>query len=325
MFDMRKMFFHFIYIVIVILLCLTTLEVYCRVKGMATLQHFRFTDFQNNKAFCPSTFLPFELIPNIPHWTNSFGMRDKERNINKPKGIYRIIIHGDSISMGSYPHNLEEQLNEDFNNKVEVWNCSIGGQGIREYYNYLKYRSLNYKPDMIIIGFCLNDFNLTPVMFKTADGELHCYRPFQVLKGNFDNWLYCHSNLYRFILATIEEKYFGKFSPYAFGTEYLGKIKAIAQERSIPLLAVIFPYFRSDSEESQEYKVMKRVINELNVECIDLHKIFKREERYKFLQKDHLTDFIHPNEEAHAIVAEVIRQHIKQKIEQEIKININEH
>ena len=188
---MRKGFLCIFYIIVVFLTCLAAVELYCRVKGIYSLPNFRQQDFGNNDIFATSNFLPFELAPNIPGFSNSLGMRDKEYDIEKPKGIYRIIVLGDSITMyGHYTDYLEDLLNKDFGNKIEVWNCSIGGHGIKDYYHNLKYRCLTYHPDMVIIGFCLNDFSLTAIMFRNKNGKLLCYRPFRLLKGEFDNWLY---------------------------------------------------------------------------------------------------------------------------------------
>jgi len=311
---MKKWLLYLIYIILILILCLATIEIYCRIKGISSLSQFKFTDFPSNNLFTTSSFLPFEIAPNIPGFSNSLGMRDKERNIRKAKGIYRIIVLGDSVTMyGHYTDYLEDLLNKDFNNKVEVWNCSIGGHGIKDYYYNLKYRCLKYHLDMVIIGFCLNDFILTPVMFKGRDGKLHCYRPFQLLKGEFDNWLYCHSNAYRFVLTKLEAKFSKNWDldPETFGRLYLEKIKNLTQEHRIPLLTVIFPYFVYDSEETSYYKIMKKVIDELNIECIDLHQVFKRQERQKFITR--AADYIHPNDEAHKIVASVLKKYLIDK------------
>jgi hypothetical protein len=311
---MKKCLLYIFYIIVVFLTCLAAIELYCKMKGICTLSQFRAQDFPNNKLFTTSDFLPFELTPNIPGYSNSLGMRDKEYGIEKPKGIYRIIVLGDSVTMyGRYTDYLEDLLNNDFGNKIEVWNCSIGGHGIKDYYYNLSYRCLHYQPDMVIIGFCLNDFSLTPVMFRDRRGTLLCYRPFRLLKGELDNWLYCHSRAYRLILSTLEARH---LIPYFYADEplgrlYLGKIKALAQQYNIPLLTLIFPYFRADSEESIEYKIMKKVIDELNIDCIDLHQVFRKEERLKFL--DNSNEYLHPNDAAHRIVAGVLEKYLIDK------------
>ena len=240
-------------------------------------------------------------------------MRDKERSIKKAPGVFRIVVLGDSITMfGRYTEHLEDILTGRHGLKVEVWNCSIGGHGIADYYHNLEHRVLGYKPDMVIIGFCLNDFQLTPVIFRGVDGKPHCYRPMRLLKGNFDNWLFYHSNLYRQLLTRLEARLQERrgLYPETVGRFYLRAIQELCRKRRLPLLSMIFPYFRYDSEETVEYQTMKKVIMESGVEWIDLHTAFSREERRRFLLWPSPPDDIHPNDEAHQIVAEVLAKHL---------------
>ena len=310
--SIKRSLFLILYIFIVILFSIVAIEFYCRFKGLGVLGKFRVSDYPSNEIFTPSNFLPYELSPNIPNFSNSLGMRDKEYNIKKPKNIFRIVVLGDSITMyGKYTDFLEDNLNEYFDDNIEVWNCSIGGHGVKEYYYNLNYRSIKYDPDMLIIGFCLDDFSPVRVMFKTKDGEKHCYRPFQINKGNFDNFLYCHSNFYRIVLSNIERNYIKRYapSPQKYGREYLGRIKDIALRKNIPLFGIIFPYYIPGSEEMAQYKVIKNVIEELDIEYIDLHKIFTRESRISYLDRPE-EDVVHPNENAHKVVADVLMKYI---------------
>lgn len=284
-------------------------EIYCRAKKICKLNEFRYNDWPSMKLFRPSNFLPYEVVPNIRGYTNSLGMRDKEYKLKKETGLYRIAVLGDSITMyGRYTDYLEELLNNRLKDRFEVWNCGIGGQGIKEYYYNFAYKYLKSEPDMLIIGFCLDDFEMTPVIFK-VDKTMRCYRPFRLFKHNWDNWLYCHSNFYRYILTVLEQKMAKKagISREGTGRLYMSKIKEIVAQKNIRFFVVIFPYFRNDSESTFHYKEMKKVIDELGIECIDLHNVFNKEERHKFITPP---DYIHPNYEAHRIVAEVLYRKI---------------
>src|SRR5437899_2847355 len=61
---------------------------------------------------------------------NSFGMRSRERSIDKPADVFRIVGLGDSVMFGwgvaeeeSYPSILERTLAERFpDRRFEVWN-----------------------------------------------------------------------------------------------------------------------------------------------------------------------------------------------------------
>lgn len=307
----KTIILYLAYLGAVLILGIFLAEFYCRIVGVCRLSSFRLRDYPNNEIYTTSYFLPSELSPNIAGFSNSLGMRDKEYKINKPPGVFRIIVLGDSITMfGKYTDYLEELLNKGSSVEREVWNCAIGGHNLKDYYYNLRYRSIKYDPDLLIIGLCLNDGHLSPVMFRTTDGRMHCYRPFKLLKGEFDNWFYCHSDLYRLILSNIETKFI-KQNPIdseSLARIYLSKIMNITKTHKIPLLLVIFPHLSPDSENTNEYKAIKGVVNELGIEHIDLHEVFKPQERHLYLDK--AEDIIHPNDNAHRIAAGVIAQYL---------------
>lgn len=311
-FFLKLLFFNFLVLLSSLIAFFFIAEVYCRVRKISSLDGFRYTDWPSMDIFRPSKFLPFEIVPNIPGYTNSLGMRDKEYKVQKEAGVYRIVVLGDSITMyGKYTDFLEEILNNKQKVRFEVWNCAIGGQGIKEYYYNLIHRALRFNPDMLIIGFCLNDFSLTPVIFKVGR-TMHCYRPFRLFKHDWDNWLYCHSNFYRSILVRLEQMKINKteIKDEEIGIFYLSKIKEIAVQRNTPFFVTIFPYFRSNSESTPEYITIKKVVEGLKIDCVDLHGVFNKDERCKFVTP---SDYIHPNDEAHRIAAEVLYRKITSK------------
>jgi len=96
---------------------------------------------------------------------NSFGFRDREWEVPKSEGIYRILLLGDSLTWGAglalnerYSFLLEEKLNVFFSHiKVEVFNLGVsGGPTIRERDILLKLKD-ELEPDLIVVGFCMND------------------------------------------------------------------------------------------------------------------------------------------------------------------------
>jgi hypothetical protein len=93
----------------------------------------------------PEAFLDYELKPGfegvymgVPVRTNRFGMRDREYELAKPPGTFRIALVGSSNDMGygvlveqSYPDLLEDRLNAELAGhgfeRYEVLNFSVGG------------------------------------------------------------------------------------------------------------------------------------------------------------------------------------------------------
>jgi hypothetical protein len=304
--------------------CLFILELIFRFFPNYEISNFREKNWPIMEHMMPSRILPHEIIPNQPGLSNSLGMYDKEYSIKKPKGIYRILFLGDSITCyGKYTHFLEEKLVQLFPNRFEVWNCAVGGYGTKEYECYLRQRCMRYSPDMVVIGLYIgDDFKLQRVLFRTKGGQLNCYRPLRIINFPVDNWLYCHSFLYRFLMTRLEDyiKYGNKYdftSQELFGKTYLGKIQNITQKKNIPLLVVVFPYLRPDSEETIEFKVVSKVLDDLRIERIDLHKYFSKNERIHLRKNSN--DDCHPNQAGDKIAAEVIFDYLYKKLKLQLQ------
>ncbi len=107
--------------------------------------------------------------------TNSFGLRDKPRTKVKPPNTYRIVALGDSITMGwgvgqamTYPAQLENMLNarppQDFPPGLhyEVLNLGVGNYNTAQEVMSLKNLGLSFDPDLITLGYFINDAEPTP-------------------------------------------------------------------------------------------------------------------------------------------------------------------
>lgn len=86
---------------------------------------------------------------------NSFGMRDRERTVGK-SGRMRIAVLGDSFVEGLQVADSEtftRQMEELFDEQVEVLNFGVGGFGTTQAYEtYLK-KVRPFRPDMVILAF----------------------------------------------------------------------------------------------------------------------------------------------------------------------------
>jgi hypothetical protein len=103
----------------------------------------------------------------VPVRTNALGFRDtREYSLAKPPGTFRIVVLGDSVTFGhgaifegSYPYLLEQRLREwrpDV--KWEVWNLGVPGYNTAQELAYLNEVGQRYAPDLVIVGFFVNDF-----------------------------------------------------------------------------------------------------------------------------------------------------------------------
>ena len=94
---------------------------------------------------------------------NSAGFRDREWTTTKLAGTQRVAVLGDSFTFGmavnledSYVKQLQGMLNDGGAN-IEVLNFGVIGYGMWQYRVLLEREVLKYKPDLIVIGFFLDD------------------------------------------------------------------------------------------------------------------------------------------------------------------------
>ena len=113
------------------------------------------------------------VLMGVPVESNSLGLRDREFSRNKEPGVYRILVLGDSMTFGwgvraedTYAKQLERMLNEtnahSDRRSFEVINAGVGNYNTAQEVAYFKERGVRLNPDMVILGFYLNDAESTP-------------------------------------------------------------------------------------------------------------------------------------------------------------------
>ncbi len=130
----------------------------------------RFTGQYSVHEISPNLKLIYKLRPNasnpahgVLNEINSNGFRDKEYPVQKDPVKYRILFLGDSVVYGyalSLADTLPKQLESIFarNDRLtEVLNFGVSGYETEQEIEFLKENGLQYQPDMVIIGYTLND------------------------------------------------------------------------------------------------------------------------------------------------------------------------
>lgn len=129
--------------------------------------------------------LVYELKPHVDMLfgmnvlrTNSQGFRsDREFTTEKPAGVKRVIGVGDSGMWGwdadqnqGYMEIMERTLNTRENAPVvEMINLAVPGYNTFQELMALRLKGLGYRPDVVVIGWCVNDFNLPFFMYTRKD------------------------------------------------------------------------------------------------------------------------------------------------------------
>lgn len=97
---------------------------------------------------------------------NSWGLRDREYALGKPAGVQRILVLGDSITFGNYmPREatyaeLLEALYAERGEAIEVINLGLGGYDTLQEVATLEDVGLQFQPDLVVVGFCVNDIGV---------------------------------------------------------------------------------------------------------------------------------------------------------------------
>ena len=88
----------------------------------------------------------------VEYRINSKGLRDQERTYQKPKGIYRIVLIGDSYTFGAgvpIETHFSTLLRGSFT-ALEVINLGVNGYGIDQAFLRLQKEGFKYAPDLVI-------------------------------------------------------------------------------------------------------------------------------------------------------------------------------
>ncbi|HIA64710.1 TPA: SGNH/GDSL hydrolase family protein [Candidatus Poribacteria bacterium] len=130
--------------------------------------YFRIDQKTQERYLIPGVVCKKQFVENGKEITiqiNSLGWRDREIPFEKQEGTFRIVALGDSITFGwgvelneTYVKQLETILRTQHPNRnYEVINIGIEDLGLQEELKLLKQVGLNFQPDLVLLGFYLND------------------------------------------------------------------------------------------------------------------------------------------------------------------------
>src|ERR1700733_336546 len=116
------------------------------------------------------------FLMGVPVSINSDGLRDREFSLEKPSGVYRVMMLGDSTTFGwgvkpedTAAKFLERKLNADLPagyNRVEVMNTGVGNYDTVQEVTYYETIGWKYHPDLVVLVFFINDPEPVPVEKK---------------------------------------------------------------------------------------------------------------------------------------------------------------
>jgi hypothetical protein len=161
----------------------------------------------------PDPLIGEVLIPGTEGWDrsenptyvriNSMGMRDREHSVEKPPGVYRIAVLGDSyaeakqVPLEATFWAVAERALADCpargGRTIEVLNFGVAGYGTTQELLTLEHRALRFQPDLVLLAFLTgNDVRNNSIElqgrgkphFVEKNGELVLDRSFAASIGN---------------------------------------------------------------------------------------------------------------------------------------------
>jgi hypothetical protein len=269
----------------------------------------------------PTGYAPVNTNRRYMRPKNAKGYRDLDRTLAKPPDVRRVVSLGDSFAWGAsvefedaYPQRLERGLRRRRHEPWQVINLALPGMNTVDEAAQLETEALAYGPDVVLLGFVLNDSE--DATAAEARRAAEWAEPKEKPRGLFDR-----SALFRMIhtrlWATVENR--RRISGYKsmYADDAPGWIAAQAalrrmggrlREKGIPFVVVIFPLFGNPLDErypfAEIHAKVARAAGEAGAKVVDLLPAY-RGLRWELLVVDGVNDE-HPNEIAHRIAANVL-------------------
>lgn len=254
---------------------------------------------------------------------NSLGYRDVEHELAKPTGTKRILVLGDSVTYGArvkveemYSTRIGDLLREaNPGIKFEIINISRPGWNTPEELSALIKHGLPLKPDLVILGFVLNDaepagpaFKIYPLLPQSLNSQLSWY-----YLTTFVNFIYNRILQSSSKYPDYEAYLLGLYSEGQPGWETCRanhrEMIRVSREAGAPLLCVLFPL--SMDFENYTFKSVHQTVTEVmqsnGAEVVDLLSCYS-----KHPPKDLQVSFMdsHPSALGHGLAAEAAVQKI---------------
>jgi len=276
---------------------------------------------------------------------NSLGFRDEEIPEAKGESDIRILVLGDSITWGDYlqkdevfVERIEGYLNKSIEDKqIQVINAGVGDIGIEEEMNILIERGLSVQPDIVVLGFYLND-SRPPNNFMSELNEWKRLRKYSLLvdtiyrkiklkqwtderKERFQwiglekgmNW---KSNRDDFIhLASLAKHDWGaawEEDSWEVVESNLDRLKALSLEHDFEVAVIVFPVsfqVYADFIEDSPQRALKEKALERGFKQFDLLPLLRENNKVELFY-----DYCHPMKKTNDIIGKSVAEFLEKEV-----------
>jgi len=155
----------------------------------------------------------------------------------KPQGVVRVIFVGDSITAYGFTSDALAQLNPASN--YEYWNIGVWGYSTLQELVYFQRHGRPLKPDVVILGFCLNDWDGTPVLLQDQDGRV-AIANMHVGERYFSYWWFQHSTIYRIFISLMASAT-GRTGTVESVAQNLARFQEMGRQDGFAFRVVVYP------------------------------------------------------------------------------------
>ena len=247
---------------------------------------------------------------------NSHGHRNKETPINKPPGITRVVMLGDSLTLGwgvpsknTVSERLEVLLNENGGEKrFEVINAGVGNTNTEMQVARFLADEVKFSPDIVVLNYFINDAEPIPRPTKNILMKYSAaYVFFSLRMASIGRIFFGGKQWHQYYLDLYKEKSEGWQRAQAF----FKKLSKYCRSKDIRLVLVSYPelhQFRPYSFAAVTQK-LKNMADRLEVPFFNLFPTLQgqKEENLWVSRQDQ-----HPNSLACSLIARAIEDALGQ-------------
>ncbi len=225
--------------------------------------------------------------------TNEHGFRGADWTVAKGPSTLRVVGIGDSVMFGwgvdqaaTYMSRLERMI-EVPGRTVEVLNCAVPGYNTSQEVATLGQRCLRFEPDVIVLGYCTNDWAAPFFVKDPARGGL------------------IESSV---LLSWIQERrrerarrYFDRYQGMDKTIQALRDLSALARARNIPVVFFVAP---DQHARPADKDALRDLARELGFVDVDVNGALRREHDLANLVLSATDE--HPNPLGHELIAKAL-------------------